>query len=110
MLRNGPREFLESVLSADWVLTDSFHAVVFSALFGKNVRVLAPQTETRRMMFSRIGELEEWLLPSCDFICKDVESALVSFVKKGRTVFDKAKIAQRRKESLSWLRRALTLR
>ena len=110
MLRNGPREFLESVLSADWVLTDSFHAVVFSALFGKNVRVLAPQTEIRRMMFSRIEELEEWLSPSCDFICKDVESALASFVQKGRTAFDKARMAQRRKESISWLRRALTLR
>lgn len=110
VLQNGPREFLESVLSADWVLTDSFHAVVFSALFGKDVRVLAPQTETRRMMFSRIEELEEWLLPSCDFICKDVESALASFIQKGRTAFDTAKMAQRRRESISWLRRALTLR
>ena len=55
----GPMEFLQMHAKADAIVTDSFHSLVFSSLFGKNIRFLAPTTDTRRAMFGRIADFVE---------------------------------------------------
>ena len=52
----GPREFLYLIDHADLVLTDSFHACVFSFIFGKPFRVY-PREGKETNMLSRINTL-----------------------------------------------------
>ena len=55
----GPIEFIQMHAKADAIVTDSFHSLMFSSLFGKNIRFLAPTTDTRRAMFGRIVDFAE---------------------------------------------------
>lgn len=50
-LSAGPREFVSDLASSYGVLTDSFHALMFSVVFQRNVKVLIPPD--RRSMASR---------------------------------------------------------
>lgn len=103
----APSDFLSSIRSADWVLTDSFHAAMFSAIFNKNVRVLRPKSEVRIAMFDRIKELSELLDEPFDFVSHDINSALASFINGYGTCFSQKKLARLRNYSLDWLNRAL---
>lgn len=103
-----PLDFLRALRAADNVLTDSFHAVMFSAIFDKNVRVLRPQSEVRKAMFDRIVELSELLASPVNFIQPNVEAALESFGTESKTRFSIDKMNEIRRDSLAWLECALT--
>ena len=99
----GPCEFVSAIANADCVLSDSFHALMFSIAFEKNVRILKPQNEMRSKMFSRITEIAGHMKGSV--VAPDVTSALDSF-KRGETVsVDTDWLAGRREQSLDFLRR-----
>ena len=51
-----PIEFVSALSSADWVVSDSFHALMFSLIFSRNVRIIKPKQAGRSKMFSRIEE------------------------------------------------------
>lgn len=103
----GPQEFLDAHASAEWVITDSFHSLMFSSIFSKNVRLLRPSCEARKKMFSRIEEFTADNVAG-DSIVDNLSSALNSF-ERGETVsFDQSKIARLRDQTLSWLKSALT--
>jgi hypothetical protein len=106
-LSAGPQEFLEVFASATWVLSDSFHAVMFSSIFDKNVRVLRPQSEIRQKMFARIEEFAKTSVASGNLIAEDVPSSLASFANDEPLQFNQDVIAQRRTESKAWLENAL---
>lgn len=53
----GPEEFLYVIKSASYVLTDSFHAFVFSLIFNKQFYVFNRKQEGFDNMFSRIEEI-----------------------------------------------------
>ena len=97
----GPLEFARLHAEATWVVTDSFHSVMFSTLFGKNCRALAPKAEWRKDMFARIEEIAEHA--HGNLVASDLAAALESF-KRGETVMvDQDWVANRRGESLAWL-------
>lgn len=82
----GPREFLTCISQATWVVTDSFHALMFSMVFGSNVRVLRPQSGMRVNMFSRIQEIADHFSHSP--ISDDLHSSLESLTKDEMTKVD----------------------
>lgn len=53
----GPEEFVRSIASADVVVSNSYHALVFALVFGKEARVVLPTHPVRRAMNSRLEEL-----------------------------------------------------
>ena len=53
----GPKEFISLIDNSDIVLTDSFHATVFSILFDKPFEVFRRKGKGMEKMFSRIEEL-----------------------------------------------------
>lgn len=106
-LAAGPQEFLNAFANATWVLSDSFHAVMFSSIFGKNVRILRPKNEFRQKMFARIEEFAKSGVASGNLIAEDVPSALASFANDEPLQFNQEVIAQRRTESKAWLENAL---
>lgn len=79
----GPLEFVSALASADWVVSDSFHALMFSTIFKKDVRILKPSTEGRRRMFSRIEEFTSHM--KGPVISDDITEALQS-LSDGETV------------------------
>ena len=52
----GPVEFLNLIMHSEFVLTDSFHAVVFSIIFNKNFRVFE-RSRGKHNMNSRLATL-----------------------------------------------------
>lgn len=104
----GPQEFLDAFSNATWILSDSFHAVMFSSIFGKNVRILRPKNEFRQKMFARIEEFAQQAVAEGELIAEDVPSALVSLVEEQPLQFNTDFIARRRAESKAWLEQALS--
>ena len=101
----GPVEFVRTLSSADAIVTDSFHAVMFSIIFKRNVRVLRPSTPGRKAMFARIEEFASHATGS--LIVDGFDAALNSLMVDEKVEFDDEWIACRRAESLAWLRQAL---
>lgn len=105
-LTAGPQEFLESFAQANWVLSDSFHALMFSSIFGKQVAILRPHSDVRKAMFARIEEFVETTTDG-PVIEDTVESALARFERGEKMSFRQDVIAKRREASWAWLRAAL---
>ena len=104
---SGPREFLGLIKNAEFVLTDSFHACVFSMIF-----------ETPFVVFERnkIGEegnmnsriydfLEEFHLE--DQLISEVQLAQMTEIPKVDFAYAHKQWEKRREESLSYLEKAL---
>ena len=102
----GPKEFLAAFQNASWVVSDSFHAMMFSICNGCNVRIIRPTSEKRRRMFARIAEFAAHTEgPS---VVDSVSAALDSLSKGEKVTYDYEWINRRRSESLEWLKSALT--
>ena len=97
----GPAEFYKAFKSASWVVSDSFHALMFSIFNGCNVRMIRPSSDFRRNMFARIEEFAAHA--KGPLIVDSVRAALDSFAKGESVDFDYGWISERRAESKAWL-------
>lgn len=102
----GPREFLNAFWGASWILTDSFHGVMFSTIFEKDLRIIKPDSEFRKAMFSRIDEFVEAFV-SGPVLAATCEAALKSFMEKAQISYDRLRINKCREKSLKWLRESI---
>ena len=102
----GPEEFYNAFKSARWVVSDSFHALMFSICNGCDARMIKPSTEFRRKMFARIEEIAEHT--KGPLIVNSVSDALASFTNCESVVYDYEWLERRRRESEEWLRRVLS--
>ena len=102
-----PGDFVGAIASARWVLTDSYHAVLFSLLFDKNARVLRPSSSHRKGMFARIDELLRDKTVTGPFLADTIDDALASFTTGERPLYDHGRLDKKRAASASWLREAL---
>ena len=82
----GPLEFVKEYSNATWIITDSFHSLMFSIIFNKNCRVLRPKQKERITMFARIDEIAKHTKGL--LITENVQSALNSFHKNEKIIFD----------------------
>lgn len=102
----GPKEFVRAFANATWTLTDSFHAVMFSYIFSKNLRFLRPQSEDRKAMFARIEEFADKCIEGPVFV-DSVQTALDSFAKGETISYNREEIDRMRSASLEWLKKAI---
>lgn len=105
MLSAGPKEFLTTIATADYVLSDSFHALMFSVVFERNVRIISPSIRMRSNMFSRIREISEHVRGR--LVVDSVREALESFENEVRIDIDKAWFEDRKQHSIKYLVHAL---
>ena len=101
----GPLEFFSEIVNARWVVSDSFHALMFSIIGGANVRILRPDSELRREIFSRIAEFADHA--NGTLVVDSARQALASFERKEEVAFDGEWINWRVASSREWLREAL---
>ena len=101
----GPAEFLKSIAAADGVVSDSFHALMFSIIYQRNVRILRPKSELRRAMFARIAEFLEHMHGA--LLADGILEALKSLRCDSAPVFDMEWLEARRSYSHEWLKSAV---
>lgn len=99
----GPVEFLNLIQNADFVLTDSFHASLFSILFQKNFRVFGRKWGGGDMN-TRIHTLLGYIGRS-DYLISP--SQLKESKKKEEQGWNFDGIDRKRDESIEWLKTAL---
>lgn len=102
----GPIHFLQSIATADYVITNSYHAVMFSSIYSRQVQIVAPQSASRKMMFSRIKEFVEDFIEG-PAIVSNLSNA-IQFIESGaRISFRRDKISHLREKSIAWLTKTL---
>lgn len=99
----GPAEFLNLILYAEYVLTDSFHASVFSILFNKPFRVFG-RGAGKENMNSRIETLLEYIGHN-DYLI--APSELKECIVEKKEVYDLSILERKKKQSISYLKNAL---
>ena len=99
----GPKEFVKAFADATWVVSDSFHALMFATVFKKNVRILRPKTEFRRKMFARIEEFAAHA--EGPLVAESLAEALASLRRGEVVAIDEQWLDQRRERSLEFLRK-----
>lgn len=82
-------------------LSDSFHALMFSCIFNKNVRILKLKAIQRMDMFSRITEIAANMKGG--LISDSVSAALQSFMNGETVALSKEWLNVSRKTSLQFL-------
>lgn len=102
----GPNEFVCAFYGAKWILADSFHAVMFSSIFDKNLRFIKPRSDFRKGMFARVEEFATSCIDGPVFV-DSVQSALDSFAKGETISYNREEIDKRRTASLEWLKKAI---
>ena len=105
----GPDEFVRSVAAAEAVVSNSYHALMFSLVFGRDVRIVLPTHPVRRKMNARLREFEE-LVERGALVCDSLGAALASFESNARTVIRTEMLASRIASSRAWLVHALESR
>ena len=70
------REWLQDLSTADFILSDSFHALMFATLFNREIKVEIP--EAKKFMATRItdfqsrkGALADWIAHSRAWLMKN---------------------------------------
>lgn len=102
----GPKEFVQAFATATWVLADSFHAAMFSTVFGRNLRLLKPDRDFRREMFARIEEFVATAITG-PVLVDTIEEALGSFAKGVTISYDLQAVETLRQRSLNWLKASI---
>lgn len=106
MASASPAEFFDAFKTAKYVISDSFHALMFSICFGCNVRMIRPSSSFRQKMFARIEEFA--VHAQGPLIVDSVSSALASLANGEAISFDYDWLATCRNASESWLASSLT--
>ena len=89
----------------EWVVSDSFHALMFSICNGCDARIIKPSTEFRRKMFARIEEFAAHA--KGPLIVDSVSDALDSCARDEHAQYDYEWIGCRCRESKDWLANVL---
>ena len=98
----GPKEFFRLIASSKYVVSDSFHALMFSCVFDKNVRIIHPKATARAAMFSRIEEFaRNYIVGGC--VSDSIAAALESFLNDRKPVVARDKLDGFISESRTWL-------
>ena len=97
----GPGEFANSFKKAKWVISDSFHALMFSILNGCNVRMIKPPGGMRAKMFARISEIAAHM--QGNVVMTSVADALASFDRNENVMCDAKWLLEWKKKSWGWL-------
>ena len=102
----GPVEFVRKIASADCVFTNSFHALMFSMIFKRNVRIVKPSSQIRKGMAARMQEFSGTIITG-PFIMETLEEAFTSYERGEEVHYDEAELKRRREESEAWLKKAI---
>ena len=99
---SNPFEFINYIKNAEYVVTNSFHGLVFSLIFNKNFWIIPHKTRGSRMTdLLKELKLENRIVTTVeDFVEKDY-SETINYMNVNK------KINDMRNSSLSWLKKSV---
>lgn len=106
-LEAGPEEFVRSIVTADAVVSNSYHALMFSLVFGREVRIVLPTHPVRRKMNARLREFAGTLTEG-PLVAADLSVALRSLAAGERVRVRSDELAARAAASSRWLEAAMS--
>lgn len=104
----GPIEFVGKISTADCVFTNSFHALMFSMIFKRNVRIVKPTAPIRQGMSARMREFAETIIEG-PLMMGSLEDAIASYERGERVIYDEQELMRRRMKSRAWLQNAIKI-
>lgn len=102
----GPQEFVASFRNASAIVTDSFHALMFSVIFKKNIRLLAPAADWLKTSFSRIENFAR-MYANGSVVAESLQDALLSLDSDSPVAFNRERLLDSRNSSVHWLQASL---
>lgn len=96
-----PNDFKKAFERAKWVVSDSFHALMFSIIYDCDIRVLCPCDNQRRQMFARISEFVNHA--SGNMVVETIKDALELLDSDEKVEFDSEWLERAMEYSRSWL-------
>ena len=104
----GPIEFVRKISTAECVFTNSFHALMFSMIFKRNVRIVKPTSPIRQGMSARMREFSETIIEG-PLIMETLEDAISSYERGERVLYNEQELMRRRIASRTWLQKAIKI-
>ena len=93
----SPKDFLELILNADYIVTDSFHGTAFSLIFRKQFFAFLPPNYQDRIidLLDELGLSDRILshseAQSEDIVYKEKEDLIEQYARRGSAFLDKLK-------------------
>ena len=103
----GPEEFVRSIAAAETVVSNSYHALMFSLVFGREVRIVLPTHPVRRKMNARLREFEGTLTEG-PLVAEKLAEALRSLCSGEHVTIRTEALASRVAASDRWLKAAIS--
>ena len=103
----GPEEFVRSIAAAKAVASNSYHALMFSLVFGREVRIVLPTHPVRRKMNARLREFEGTLTEG-PLVAEKLSDALRSLASGEHVAIRAEALAARVAASDRWLKAAIS--
>ena len=102
----GPEDFYKTLASARYIVSDSFHALMFACVFGKPISLIHPGESQRKHMFSRLREFSgSYVKGKC--IYKNLGEALDAITNSDAIEYDYNGIKTLKISSLKWLEQSI---
>lgn len=101
-----PSDFVREIASSTWVITNSFHALMFSTIYRKEVRIIKPTDKVRLQMHSRMQEFEGSIIKG-PLMQESVASAMTSIENDGAIAYDDHLLSEKVMATRRWLERTL---
>ncbi len=95
-------DFLREISAATWVVTNSYHALMFSTIFRKDVRIIVPSCPTRKGMHARMQEFDGTIIKG-PLMMESLTSALDSCSKGEHVTYDEDLLREKIEASKVWL-------
>lgn len=99
-------DFLREISAATWIVTNSYHALMFSIIYNRNVRIIVPTDTVRQEMHERMKEFEGDIVEG-PLMQPNISEALSSFERNETTRINFEELNRRRKFSRDWLEQQL---
>lgn len=99
-------DFMREISAATWIVTNSYHAMMFSVIYRRNVRIIIPSDKIRQGMHARMQEFAGTIIEG-PLMQPGIIEALNSFKKGEKVIFNEEELKKRIDDSKVWLKTQL---
>ena len=103
---HSPKDFVDAFANADYVITSTFHGLMFASIFRKQVRVLKEPFEDNPAGFRRLHEFINYYMNG-DVVQYSFKDALDSIFSGEKICYKEDEIQLNREKSINWLGEAV---
>jgi hypothetical protein len=99
-------DFMREISAATWIVTNSYHALMFSVIYKRNIRIIVPTDNIRKGMHARMQEFADSIIGG-PLMQSDMLEALASFERGETITFNEEELTKRIQYSRDWLKRQI---